>query len=80
MSEKRMTNIREEEEKVCFVKEAAKNFADNPEHSSYGELKPESLLALRWGLCDDSVLLLKLDDEFRPEVYQKAIAEVPHET
>ena len=62
-----------------FAKDAAKHFAENPSHSSYGDIKPGSLIALRWGLVDDCVLVLKLNSEHIPVNYQQLIKTVPAE-
>ncbi|MDP2659514.1 MAG: hypothetical protein Q8R28_02130, partial [Dehalococcoidia bacterium] len=50
---------------VHFAAEAALHFADHPEHHTYttGEIGPGGLLALRWGLGADCVLVLRLTDE-----------------
>ncbi len=60
-------------EEAEFVKKAVKHFEENPEHRSFGELEEGTFLALKWGLLDDSVLLLKLDNFFSPTVYGQAI-------
>jgi len=56
-----------------FVKTAAKAFNEHPEYDSFGDLEEGSYLALRWGLDDDSVLLLKLADDFSPTIYDQVI-------
>ena len=69
----RMTTIDEELARIEFAKKAAEHFAMNPKHWSFGDLKPETLLALRWGLSDDCVLVLKLDPDFEPINYQNFV-------
>lgn len=58
-----------------FAKKAAKHFAENPKHSSYtdGDITSGCLLALRWGLGDDCVLVLQLDESHVPTNYQNLV-------
>lgn len=65
----RHINIEDEEEKHKFVKEVAKAFNENKDLASYGDLEPGSYLALRWGLGNDCILVLKLDEYFQQENY-----------
>lgn len=56
-----------------FARRAAQHFAAHPEHSSFGDLTPGSLLALRWGLGDDCVLTLKLDEADTPMNFMEIV-------
>lgn len=72
----RMTSISEESERMDFAKAAAAHFATHPKHWSYsggGEITPGSFLALRWGLGDDCVLVLRLDPDEDPVNFQQII-------
>ena len=70
----RHTTATETREHLAFAERAAKHFAENPTHSSFGDVEPESLLALRWGLGDDCVLVVRLADEV-PVIYAQLIRE-----
>jgi len=69
----RTTSIAQEKTQIKFAEEAAEYFTKHPEHSSYGDLVPGSFIALRWGLGDDCVLVLKLDEYFQNVNYQQAV-------
>lgn len=55
--------VEEEMERIRFADRAARYFALHPECQSFSDadISPGCLLALRWGLGDDCVLVLKLD-------------------
>ncbi|MCJ7409533.1 hypothetical protein LPQ06_28485, partial [Klebsiella pneumoniae] len=57
-------------ERMAFAERAAMHFADHPEHWTYADGNPEAgeLLALRWGLLDRAVLVLRVSDE-EPVIY-----------
>jgi hypothetical protein len=57
----RHTTVSDETARMDFAKNAAAHFAANPKHSSFGEIAPGELIALRWGLGDDCVLVLRID-------------------
>lgn len=60
-----------------FVQKAAAAFAKYPDMATYMEkLKPGGYIALRWGVLERGVLLLKLDSNFVPINYRDAIAQV----
>ena len=61
------------EAEIEFARRAAKDFEEHPEHSSYGDLEPGSLLALRWGLGNDCVYVFKLDEYFVPTNYMNIV-------
>ena len=69
------TSLREREKESAFVKAAAKHFAAFPNHWSYteGDVEPGALLALRWGMDGDCVLVLRLDEMHTPVVYGNSI-------
>ena len=48
-----------------FAQQAAENFAKNPEASTFslGEIAPGEMLAVRWGLSDDGVLVFTVADD-----------------
>ena len=71
------TQLSEEVELLEFAKEAATHFAAESKHWSYGELIPGSYLALRWGLGDDCVLVVKLDEDFTPVNYAQLVKQAP---
>ena len=60
-------------EEVDFAKKAAEHFEQHPKHWSFGDLKEGTFLALKWGLGNDAVLVLKLDDIAEPVVYGNMI-------
>lgn len=68
-----VTSIEDAQALVDFGKRAAEHFIEHPEHSSFGDLEPETYLALRWGLHDRAILVLKLDPDFHPFVYGDCI-------
>jgi hypothetical protein len=74
-----MTTISEREAEVAFVKEAAAAFAENPRMYSYGKLQPGELIALRWGLHQRAVKLLRLHEDFSPVIYADAVPATPSE-
>lgn len=65
-------DIREE---LAFMEAAALKFASNPAMWSFStsEIHPGCLLALRWGLGDDCVLVVKLDEFHVPTIYSQAV-------
>jgi hypothetical protein len=71
----RMTTFSEENELTEFAKKAANNFEENPDHATYSVKYPApgELLAIRWGMGNDCVLVLKLDEYFEPVIFQQAI-------
>lgn len=72
----RMTYVSQELDRVEFAKKAAEYFAKDPKNRSYGELTPGSLIGIRWGMGDDCVLVLKLDEDFEPVNFQQAVKHV----
>ncbi len=59
-----------------FVLEAAKVFQKNPNIISYSyhaQPREGELLALRWGLGNDCVLVLQVDPCYEPAIYENII-------
>ena len=77
----RLTTIYEEEKLMEFARRAARFFEKSKHHYSYSDkpLGPDSLLALRWGLGRDCVLVLKLAPDYVPVNYQNAVSKVDEE-
>lgn len=76
----RGVNVSEEIEQIEFAKRAAKHFSDNQRHYTFsdgGDIMPGCLLAMRWGLGDDCVLVMKLDDYHVPTNYHQLIEKKP---
>jgi hypothetical protein len=69
----RQTTVETTMEELDFAQKAAAYFAAHPDKSSYGDLDPESFLALRWGLGEDCVLVLKLHDYHQATNYTNII-------
>lgn len=70
-----MTTRRDEQERLAFAERAARHFAANPDHASFGDVEPGTFLALRWGMGDDCVLVVRLTDE-PPVNYQGLVREM----
>jgi hypothetical protein len=68
----RVIYMNELENELKFMRDAAKHFAEHPEHSTFGDLKEDSLLAIRWGMGDDCILVTKIEDR-EPRVYAQVI-------
>lgn len=71
----RHTRLSEELEKIEFAKKAARYFSSHDKIYSYtnSEIEPGCYFALRWGAGDDCVLVVKLDEDFIPELYTQII-------
>jgi hypothetical protein len=67
--------IEEERRQQEFAMRAAAMFSDNPKLSVFtdGDIERGQFLALRWGLGNDCVLVLKLDDVYVPTNYGNII-------
>ncbi len=68
-----MTSVAAETARMDFAKKAAEHFASNPKHSSFGDIEPGAFIALRWGLGDDCVLVLRLHEDEEPVNFQQII-------
>ena len=71
----RMTTRGDELDQLAFAEKAAADFKANPKHWTFtdGAIKPGALFAVRWGLGEDCVLVLKLDDSHEPTNYQNLV-------
>jgi hypothetical protein len=60
-----------------FAKKAAEYFSKNIEISTFTDedIKPGCFFAVRWGMLDDCVLVLKLDKYHEPTNYMSLIKE-----
>jgi hypothetical protein len=67
----------EVEEELAFAQRAAEYFAYHPQKTSFsdGDIAPDTFLALRWGLGEDCVLVLKLAEPWQhtPTNYQNIV-------
>lgn len=63
---------------IAFAREAATHFAKHPEHNTYsaGDIEPSCFLAIRWGLCDDCVVVVRLDEAHVPTNYMGIVRQV----
>ena len=68
-------------EQAAFAERAGAAFAKNPAMWSFSdaEVSAGCLLALRWGLGDDCVLVLQLDEFHVPTVYSQAVKHAAEE-
>jgi hypothetical protein len=76
VTDARMTYAHLERQRLEFAEKAAKHFADNPKHFTYtegGDITSGCLLAIRWGLGNDCVLVVKLDEQELPVNFQNII-------
>lgn len=72
----RVTSVSEQQEIIAFAERAAQDFAKDPNMTSFGTIGGGAFLALRWGLGNDCVLVLKQDECFEPVVFGQIIKEV----
>lgn len=74
----RRVSASEVEDELEFAKAAATAFAKQPAMMSYSraEMIPGCLLALRWGMGDDCVVVVKLSDDHVPTNYQQLVREI----
>jgi hypothetical protein len=65
------TSLAMELERSEFLRDAVKAFKDSsePSLSTYGNLQAGSLLAIRYGMMDRSILVVRLDAEYVPVLY-----------
>lgn len=70
-----MVTVAAIEEELTFAKHAAAKFEENPEWATFttGEIVPGCLFAVRWGLGNDCVLVLRISEDAVPTVYQQII-------
>jgi hypothetical protein len=72
-----MVYVDDERARIAFAERAARRFQAHPEYWTFsdGELAPGELLALRWGLGDDCVLVLRIGED-TPVNYQQLVRTV----
>lgn len=70
----RNTSLAEEEEQEAFALKAALYFAAHPTMATYGDVRKSSFLAVRWGMNNDGVVVLKLCPDHEPTNYRRLIA------
>lgn len=71
----RMTDTYTESERMAFARKAADHFAGHKEHWTYSDGDgpvPGELFALRWGLGNDCVVVVRIGDD-EPVNYQSII-------
>ena len=64
------------DEMETFARAAAAAFAKDPMAETYGTATPidaSKYIAVRWGMANDGVLVLKLDMDFEPTFYRGII-------
>jgi hypothetical protein len=66
-------------EELEFARRAGAKFSADPRMWSYSdeEIQPGILIALRWGLGDDCVLVMRLHDYFTPTIYAQMARATP---
>lgn len=71
-------SLSEMKTELAFVRRAAEAFNGDPEMTSYtdGEIIAGVPIALRWGLSQDCVLVIYIDENVEPTVYGQALREV----
>lgn len=71
----RQVQITELTEEIAFAEKAARVFAESPTLVTYTEtdIVPGCFFAVRWGLGEDCVVVLKLDDDHIPTNYAQLI-------
>jgi len=71
----RMTTKYEELERLAFAERAAACFSKDAKMATFtdGDIAPGVFLALRWGLGNDCVLVVKLDEYDQPVNYQQLV-------
>lgn len=75
-----MTSVTAETARMEFAQAAARHFESNPKHWSFGDIGPGNFLALRWGLGDDCVLVIRQHDDEEPVNFQQIVAGVKRPT
>jgi hypothetical protein len=71
-----MTTKRAELGRLKFAEDAAAAFKKDPNMATYGDVTAGSFLALRWGMGNDCVLVVKLDENDEPVNFQQLVREV----
>lgn len=71
----RSTTLYRERELIEFASKAAKHFAANKNHWSFGNIGCGEYLALRWGMGDDCVLVIKQHEDAGAVNFGQAVKE-----
>jgi len=71
----KQVQVSEVEEEIAFAKKAATAFAKDPSLATFRDkdLGPGCLMALRWGLGEDCVVVVKLHDDHIPTNYANLV-------
>ena len=72
----KMVRMEEEERLFDFAKEAAEVFSNDDEVGSYSNPACPTegeYFARRWGMDKDCVLVLKIDENFEPVIFQNIV-------
>jgi len=69
----RMTTKSEELARLAFAEKAAVDFAEYPQHATYGDIGCGLFLAIRWGMGNDCVLVVRQDENDEAVNYQQLI-------
>lgn len=73
-------NAEQEKEMLAFATEAAEVFSKNTECVTFtrnGAVSTGELFAVRWGLCDDCVLVFRVDPGTEPTLYPGMVKKCP---
>ena len=62
---------------IGFANKAAKDFGENPDHTTFtdGRIEAGCLFGVRWGLGNDCVLVFQLDMCYEPAIFTQIIKE-----
>jgi hypothetical protein len=73
-----MTTVAQEMEILEFAQYAARKFKANPDFATCSRkgIEPGALLALRWGMGEDCVFVVRLAEDFEPVNFQQLIKTV----
>jgi HD-like signal output (HDOD) protein len=66
-------NMKTEIARQEFAKKAAADFEAHPEHATFGNIGCGEYLALRWGMDNDCVLVIKQDEAMEAVNYYQLI-------
>ena len=72
----RMTTLSQETDIIAFAEEAASFMSKNPDCHTYtrsGHILFGELLAMRWGLDGDCIMIARFDENFEPVNFQGII-------
>ena len=75
----KMIYAEEVSKELDFARRAAERFAKDEKLFTYGDIESGGFLALRWGLGEDCVVVVKIDSDHIPTNYQQLIREYLNE-